>query len=172
MSRYPNLFLTLLLALALIPPFVLKTLRRIEPYPAIILPAVAGKVDVGGKEVSFKRTSLWGKDKETGVWKRIDVKTFLAPIPVHYLNAIAENSFGLNSAEGRTIDLPKGFEIFIKKVTSNEVETGKQWLRQKLAESGYASDELAIASEQVNFDVETGQIITNKRIHEEILRLD
>ena len=172
MNQYPNLFLTLLLAFALLPPFVLKTLRRIEPYPAIILPAVAGKVDVGSKEISFKRTSLWGKDKKTGAWTKIDVETFLAPIPVHYLEAIAKNSFGLNSAEGRIINLPKGFNIFVKKVTLNEVEGGKHWLRQKLVQSGYASDELAIAIEEVDFDTETGQIITNKRVYEEILRLD
>lgn len=52
---------------------------------------------MGGKEISFKRTSLWGKDRQSGAWTMIDVESFLA-LPVHYLNAIAKNSFGLNSA--------------------------------------------------------------------------
>ena len=173
MNQYPNFSLTLLLACILLPPFALTTrYPHLEPYPAIILPSGAFKIDIRAREISSSRTSLWGKDKKNDVWTRIDVKTFLTPIPPNYLYSIARNSFGLNSAKGKIIKLPKGVNILSKKVTPSEVQKAKHWLRQKLVQSGYASDELMITFEQVNFDTETGQIITSKKSHEEILRLD
>ena len=171
MNQYPNFSLTLLLAFTLLPPFALTKLN-LQPYPAIILPSGARKVDVGAREISFNRISLWGKHEKKDIWTRVDVETFLAPIPVHYLPAIARNSFGLNSAKGKIINLPKGVNILSKKVTPSEVQRVKHWLRQKLVQSGYASDELMITFERVNFDIETGKILTSNRSHEEILRLD
>ncbi len=173
MNQYPNLSLTLLLAFILLPPFTLKTLNHnLEPYPAIIFPSGARKIDVGAREISFNRTSLWGKHEKDNTWTRVDVETFLAPIPVHFLPAIARNSLGLKSAEGRIIKLPKEIKILSKKVTSSEVQNAKHWWRQKLVRSGYASDELMITSEKVKFDIKTGKIIRIKRSHEEIFRLD
>ena len=191
MNPYPNLSLTLLLVFILLPPFVLNTLYGglLEPYPAIILPSGSPKADVGLREISFNRTSIWGKQKKDNTWTRVDLETFLAPIPVHYLYAITKNSLGLKSAEGRVIKLegrfsklpkeikilsklPKEIKILSKKVTPSEVKNGKHWWRQKLSQSGYASDELMIISEQVKFDIETGKIIGIKRSNEEIIRLD
>ena len=181
MNHYPNLSLTLLLAFILLPPFALKTLYGdlLEPYPAIILPSGAGKADVGAREISFKKTSLWGKYEKDNTWTRVNVETFLAPIPVHFLYAITRNSLGLKSAEertikleGRIIKLPQEIKILSKKVTPSEVKSAKHWWRQKLGQSGYASDELMITSEQVKFDIETGKIIEIKRSNEEIIRLD
>lgn len=172
MKQYPNLSLTLLLAFILIPPFALKIRKRLEPYPAIILPIGARKVNVGKKEINFNRTSLWGKREKDNTWTRVDVKKFLHPIYVHYWDPISRNSFGLKSTEGRIIKLFKGINILSKKVTPNEVQEAKYWLRQKLVQSGYGSNELMIKFEQVKFDIETGKIITIKRDNEEILRLD
>ena len=172
MNQYPNFSLTLLLACTLLPPFILKTLYHLEPYPAIILPSGAGTLDLGAKEISFNRTSLWGKDEQNDIWLRLDVETFLAPIPVQYLNPLARNSFGLNSPEDKTINLHQGVKLLSKKVTPHEVQRAKHWFRQKLVQSGYASDQLMITFEQVNFDLKTGQLVTSKRSHEEILQLD
>ena len=103
----------------------------------------------------------------------------MAPIPVSYFPAIVRNEFGLKSAEertikleGRIIKLPKEIKILSKKVTPSEVKSAKHWWCQKLGQSGYASDELMITSEQVKFDIETGKIIEIKRSNEEIIRLD
>ncbi len=182
MNQYPNLSLTLLLAFILLPPFALKTLSsRLEPYPAIIFPAGAGKVDVGAREISFRMTSLWGKHEKDNTWTRVDVETFWAPIPTQYFGAIVRNSLGLKSAEEEIIKLPKwgiikppkGIKISInKEVTPSEVQNAKHWWRQKLVQSGYASDELMITIEEVKFDIESGKIIRIKRSHEEIFRLD
>lgn len=172
MNQYPNLWLTSLLALTLIPPFALKfRYPDLEPYPAIILPSGAGKVNVTAKEISFIRDSFWGK-RENDTWTRIDKKAFFEPIPVRYLHPLARDSFGLNSAAGKNVILPKGVSVSTKKVTPSEVQSTKHWLRQRLAQSGYATDELMITFEKVIFDIETGEIISSKRKHEEILRLD
>lgn len=167
MIQYPNLSLTLLLGFILLPPFVLTTRYGIEPYPAIILPSGANKANVSPTQVSFNRTSLWGKHQEKGIWVRVDLETFLEPIPVHYLDPIAVNLFGLKSPNGKIIN---GFNT--KKVTTEEVQSGKQWLRQKLSQFGYASDELMITFDKETFDIGSHKIITSDRKHEEILRLE
>lgn len=171
MNRYPNLSLTLLISLVLFIPFILAK-KVSEPYPAIILPSGATEADVGARHISFNKTSVWGKHRKDNTWVQIDVATFLAPIPVQYFPAIAKNSFGLNSAEGKTIYLPKGVEVSSNKVTPNEVKDAKHWLRQKLVRSGYASNELMITFERVKFDIETGKIVKIERSDEEIIRLD
>jgi hypothetical protein len=167
MMQYPNLSLTLLLGFILLPPFVLTTRYGIEPYPAIILPSGANKANVSPTQVSFNRTSLWGKHKEKGIWVRVDLETFLNPISVNQWNGIAVNSFGLKSPNAKII---KGFNT--KKVTTEEVQSGKQWLRQKLSQFGYASDELMITFDKETFDIAANKIITSNKMHEEILRLD
>ena len=174
MNQYPNLSLTLLLAFILLPPFALKTLKpRLEPYPAIILPSGGGKVDVGARDVSFRRTSFWGKHEKNNTWTKIDLETFWPPLPLQHFGLIVRNSLDLKSEEERIIKLPKGIKILInKEVTPREVQNAKHWWRQKLVQSGYASDELMITSEEVKFDIETGKIIRISRTHEEIFRLD
>lgn len=172
MNQYPNLSLTVLIAFAFFTPFILAK-KFSEPYPAIILPSEAGKIDVSVKNVIANRTSLWSKPNKDDTWVRIDdVETFLEPIPVQYLRAIAKNSFGLNSAKGKIINLPRGVSILSKKVTLNEVKEAKHWLRQKLVQSGYDPKELMITFEKVTFNVETGKIIEINISYEEIVRLD
>jgi len=163
MIQYPNLSLTLLLSLVLLPPFVWTRRYGLEPYPAIILPSGASKASVTKTQVSFNRTSLWGKHKEKGNWIRVDLESFLEPIPIHYLYAIAKNSFGLKSPNRK---IRNGV------ITPEEVQGGKQWLRQKLVQSGYVADALMITIDKETFDVAANKIITSYREHEEILRLD
>ncbi|MDJ0742560.1 MAG: hypothetical protein QNJ32_04255 [Xenococcaceae cyanobacterium MO_167.B27] len=182
MNQYPNCWLTLLLAFILLPPFALKTLsERLEPYPAIILPSGAGKIDVSVREVSFNRTSLWGKHEKNNTWTRISLETFWPPIPRQYFQPIVRNSLSLKLENQKIISPPKEVKERVKeimnkmlsnKVTSSEVDNTKYWWCQKLVQSGYASDEIMIVSEEVKFDIETGKIITIKRSHEEIFRLD
>ena len=179
MNYYPNLSLTLILAGTLVSPFVLKTLHPyLEPYPAILLPSGAGRVSIDEEIVSFGRISLWGKNEDNN-WKRIDIENFLAPMPKHYFSSVVKNSFGLDLATKDIKVLPKEFHssvtkknILKQKVTSGEVKLSKQWLRDKLVQSGYAPDEVMITTEKVNFDRKTAQIIKSKRVYEEILRLD
>lgn len=173
MGQYPNFSLTLLLAFILVPPFALTTLKpHLEPYPALILPSGAVKVKVGAKDISFVRTSLWGKQETDNTWTRIDLETFWTPLPKQYFKPIVRNSLGLKSGKPRIIQLPKGINISRNKVTPSEIQDAKYWWRQKLVQSGYASNELMITVERVKFDIETSKIIKTKRSHEEVFRLD
>jgi hypothetical protein len=173
MNQYPNLRLTLLLAFILLPPFALKTLKpHFEPYPAIILPSGVNRINVGAKDVVFRRTSLWGKPEKNNIWTRIDLETFWPPLPIQYFGSIVKNSLGLKLEEKGIIKRSQRINILRNKVTPREVDNAKRWWRQKLVQSGYSSDEIMITFEEVEFDIKTGKIITIKRIYEEIFRLD
>ena len=178
MNQYPNCSLTLLLTFILLPPFALTTLKpHLEPYPAIILPSGAGKIDVGSKDISFTRIDLWGKREKDNTWTRIDLETFWPPIPQQYFYPIVRNSLGLKLEQDEIIKPTKGIggiinKILSNKITPSEVDDAKRWWRKKLVQSGYDSDEIMITSEKVKFDIETGKIISIKRSHEEIFRLD
>ena len=173
-NKYPNLSLTLLLFCILVPPFALRHRygNGIEPYPAILLPSGASSINFEKSEISFNKINIFGKDRENQVWTKIDSENFLAPVPVHYLKAIVNNSFGLNSIEGKTSYFPLGINIINRKITHSEIEDTKRWLSQKLTAYGYASNEMMVSIEQIVFDVETGKAITSKKTYEEIFRLD
>lgn len=181
-NQYPNCWLTLLLGLILFPPFTLKTLNpRFEPYPAIILPSGAMKTNANAREVSFSKKSIWGKHEKNNTWTKIDLETFLKPIPRYYFSLIVENSLGVKLKNQQIINSPQGFKARLKefinknlnnKVTPSEVNNTKYWWQQQLIQHGYAANEIMIVYEKVKFDVQTGQIISKKRTHETIFRLD
>lgn len=171
-NKHPNLSLTLLLFCILVPPFALRHRYGIEPYPAIILPSSASSINLKKSEIIFNKINIFGKDRENKVWRKIDSENFLVPVPVHYLEAIVKNSFGLNSIEGKTSNLPLGINTINHKITYSEIKDTKQWLSQKLTAYGYASNEMMVSIEQIVFDVETGEAITSKKTYEEIFRLD
>lgn len=172
MNKYPHLSLSLLLFFLLVVPYVLKIRYDLEPYPAIILPAGANKINTSTKEVIFHRTSIWGRHEKDNTWKKVDVEAFLSPIPPHFLHAIIRNSLGLSFNGGRTIYLPKGIEILSKKVTLSEVQEAKNWWSQKLVSFGYASNKIMITRDKVKFNTQTEQIIESERVNEEIIKLD
>lgn len=173
MNQYPNLLLTLLLTCTLIPPYILKIYHpRLEPYPAIILPSGARKVNLGRNDITFNRTSIWAKHEKNDIWTRIDAETFLSPIPPHYLYEIARNSFGLDSSPGKTNNLLQKYNILTNKVTPSEVKEGKRWLSQKLVQSEYKPDKIMITLEQMKFDITTRKITTIKRNDEKVIRLN
>lgn len=173
MKRYFNLWFTLLIAGMLIIPYIL-TLYGVEPYPAIILPSGASRVNIG-QNSTFRRISLWGRDKVDGDWKRVNPRPFLKPIPVSHLKSLARNSFGLNSIDERVkvVTLP-GVRLTVPntKVTSSEIQEAKHWLSQRLIQLGYAPDELMITTDEAVLDTSINKIIRHKRLHEEIIRLD
>ena len=182
MNRYPNFWLTLLLAIILIPPFVLRTLsERLELYPSILLPSGATRIYLGDKNVTFNRISLWGKHEKNNTWKRINLETFWSPFPRQYFFPIVKNSLGLeldNKKITRTSDkflinkvAQTMNKIWSDKITPDEVNDAKDWWRKKLDRSGYAP-ELRITSEKVTYNIETSKIIKIKTSDEKIFRLD
>jgi len=187
MKRYRYSWLTFLLACALVPPFVVRTLYyNLEAFPAVLLPSGAGTVSVGRGEVKFTRVALWGRrDGDSSNWARIEVERFLHPIPVHYLSGIARNSFGLNPAKAKLPSLAarlnsaREFEaaLFLNralraKVTATEVQDGKRWLSRKLSRFGYVPTEMRITSDHLTFAIETGKVVAVETLNEEILALD
>ncbi|MCC0177964.1 hypothetical protein I4641_13350 [Waterburya agarophytonicola K14] len=173
--QYPNLLLTLGLSCLLFPPFLLKMLSAsLEPYPAIILPAGAHQVDLDSTQVNFSRISLWGKQLPDNSWTRIDSEKFLEPIPHEYLTHIVNNSFGLKTSKKEADNaLKKKFiTILNNKITADEIEDTKQWLRNQLTQLNCDSSELMVTEEKIAFDVSTGKIVSLKIINEKLFKLD
>ena len=171
--RYPSLSLTLWLALILIPPFLISSrYRELEPYPAILLPTGATKIQVGQKDVRFIGMNLWGKRKRDQSWTKIDAEKLIDPIPIHFLAPIIGHRFGLELANGHVYKLPRQLSLRTNKVTASEAEQGKQWLRQRLASLGYGPDRIKVSYEEKTFHVETQTATQTKQTHAEIIRLD
>ena len=93
---------TVALAAMLLGPFAVRVLSNTEPYPAILLPSGAGKIAVRGSEATFKHLTLYAHDS-AGHLVPIDPRRLLAPIPTHYLYAIAANDFGQREAPTQPI---------------------------------------------------------------------
>lgn len=175
MNQYPNLLLTLGLAGLLLPPFGLKILASsLEPYPAVILPAGAHQIELDSSKVNFTRTSLWGKKLSDNSWVRIDSEKLLDPIPNEYLGHIVNNSFGLESKVSKTNSTLKRkiTAILRSKITANEIEDTKNWLRHKLAKFNCSVKELMVAEEKIIFDVNIGKTVSLEIIDEKIFELD
>ena len=123
MKSFPYSWLSFIMVIALVVPFGLKKKSSyLEPYPAIIFPAGAGKINLNQSNITFNQSRLWGK-KPDGSWKQVRLKQFFSPIPIHYKGYIAGNSFGLKPRPQKWYGTPFGKLSLPKKVTSDDIHS-------------------------------------------------
>jgi hypothetical protein len=154
---------TVILVLLLVVPFVLRTLSSsAEPYPAVLLPAGPGQVPVSHGTAGFSVRSIVGR-RPTGSEAVLDPVTFLAPIPVHYLYALADGQFGQDAGGDRTISsgrLGITFSVPRAQPTASSKAEARDWLRSKLSAAGLAPDTLIIRDEWVTVQLRSGRELT------------
>ena len=166
---------TVLLAVCLFTPFGLRTLStRLEPYPAVLLPAGATRVRLNQSEVSFSRTTLTCRGRD-GNWQPLDVTRLLSPIPPWYLHDIVSNEFGLKSTpyEGvslqwvsRVITLPRHTP------SDEELQATRRWLALRLAATPDCQPAIRIAVERTTVGVPSGHVAQHAVVYESIHELD
>jgi hypothetical protein len=168
--KCPNLLYTGLLATFLIVPFLLRV-GPIEPYPAVLLPSGAGKVNATGKQIDSDRTAIYGRLADHDAWIRLPPSEFLHPVPVQYFPTLAQRYFGLIPTPHYILKLG-----FIKidtqpKISDEDVKRAKQWLRQRLTETGFDDSVLRITQEIVTFRRSDGAEMATRYQDDKILDL-
>lgn len=150
--KYPNTIYTVLLLLTLVVPFAIAFVApTLEPYPAVLLPSGAGKINTTGDQLDLSRTSLYGKALGSGSWTRLSPPQFLHPIPAEFFPPLAQRCFGLQPVEPTPYRTRVGIVVTIspRKVDEKEIARAKEWLRTRLKESGCEDSLLRISQEVV-----------------------
>lgn len=130
------LILTVVLFALLIPPFIIKLKNRnLEIFPSIIMPSGAGLI-YKDELITFAAYELYAK--QNGVLKKVEIKSFLAPIPEWYINHIAQSDFGFDSVSNEiTITkFPITFRNF-NRFVSSELPNVKTFYKKKLQKIGF-----------------------------------
>lgn len=168
--KYPNVLYTSLLATVLIVPFLIRA-GPTEPYPAVLLPSGAGKVNATGELTDSDRTAIYAKSPGHDAWIRLSPAEFLHPVPVQYFPTLAQRYFGLLPTPHQILKL--GFLAIDTqpKISDEEIKSAKQWLRQRLTETGYDDSVLRVTEETVTFRRSDGAEMATRYQDDKILDL-
>ena len=160
-----NALQLLLLSLALLGPYLLRSTRPyLEPYPAVLFPAGAGKMQSGDVELVFRRTELAAVDKQ-GEVHPIDPHEFFTPIPIRYWPYIARRRFGVDPLmAGPRLEKSIGtwsiaFDPIPGDSKGRRAEVA-QWMKERLASLGREDDHaVRVTWVEVAVSRETGDLI-------------
>lgn len=169
-----SLKFTTFLSIVLFVPFVMKTANsQLEPYPALLLPAGAGKLNLEEKIIKVNTIAIYGYDLQ-GKLQKIDSQEFLAPIPRHYLYAIVDNEFGLST---KTIDeiwlrgLGEKIERKRKPISPENQKLAKFWLSKRLSILGLSTSSILLRDEIKTLEINSGKELSREINNEKIISL-
>jgi hypothetical protein len=173
-----SLRFTIVLLAILLVPFLLRHRygSTLEPYPAILLPAVATKDKVAETQFNASYKVLYGQ-REDGTWRRVDERLLLYPIPVQYEGVILSRAFGLKPPEpagraGIRNVLGRLGILRYKRLTGEDQAETKRWVKEKLREQGFTRPVIKIAQREEVVAVPGGEILSAKNTDENIIYLD
>jgi len=151
--KYPNTFYTAALSAFLVVPFAIRFLAPVmEPYPAVLLPAGAGKIKTAENQLDFEQTAIYGKAAGRDEWTRLVPSQFLDPIPPEFFPPLAQRYFGLSPRESGQSWTRLGFVTTDgRKIREDDVKNAKAWFRARLNASGCDDKLLRITEEIVTF---------------------
>ena len=144
---------TLIILSLLLIPLVLKAFIA-EPYPAIILPSGASRIQTTEEFTTFSRIRFFAED-QAGTRSEVSTEQLIHPIPPQYIYALLGHRFGLESGTGD----PAG-----GKERQQQVQ---QWLADNV---GGEAEAIIISREFVERNRRTGELSVRKR-NEETVRL-
>jgi hypothetical protein len=173
---------TVLIILALIIPFLLKTIG-LEPFPAVQLPAWGITVKEINGQIKLDYSVLFGLDS-AGYWKEIDQKKLVHPIPVHYSSYIINSNFGKDKAAlrstsrrykilKRTPYFKKYYHTFLnrQKLDSIDLIERKLWLQERLKGQGLRTTYLKVAVYTKIVSTKSKKTTANILKHEKLIEL-
>jgi hypothetical protein len=164
---------TLAIGLALAIPFALRSATTVEPYPAVLFPAGAGKVSLDRGAVIVPLLSIKGRDGQ-GVPRELPAEKLLAPIPVQYLWSLAARDFGQAPPTPLTLALKKGGPERTFSRPAPDAASRREarlWLADRL-HAAQLQGPLLIDLDEVAFDRATGRELSRKRVSERHVSLD
>lgn len=156
---------TIFLLAALFLPFSMKTAHsKLEPYPAIILPSGAGKLNLQEGVIKVNNLAIYGYDFQ-GKLQKIDAKKLLDPIPNQYLYAVVDNEFGLSTKitdEVLLRGLDKKIEIKRKVPNSKDRRLAQVWLAGKLSDLRLSNSSIIVRYELRQLEINTGREVSKE----------
>ncbi|KAA3438471.1 hypothetical protein [Rufibacter hautae] len=165
---------TFFLFLILFFPFILRIkTQHLEPYPALLLPSGATKLELMSDTLEVNSTELYGLTPN-GTLKEVNPVRFFFPIPVQYMNPILLNDFGrvnpLENDKGGLVQLLKKFKVLRDKIIdANDEEELSKWLDSKLVEQGFTPGFLKAFKTTSTFSVKANRLLSKKLSNEKII---
>jgi hypothetical protein len=172
--KYPNILYTALLSTLLVVPYALYALApALQPYPALLIPGGAGRINTAGDQMELERTSIYGRVAGFDAWTRLSPPKFLSPIPAEFFPMLVERNFGLSPVRPIAIRSRVGAVITIQphKVGEDELKKAKQWLRARLQASGCDANVIRITQEVVTFRRSDGVEIAVRSENDKVFEL-
>jgi hypothetical protein len=165
------LVFTVALAILLIVPLVTRVLTNTEPYPAILLPSGATKIAVRARAATFDHVALYAGDSY-GRFEAIDARTFLAPIPVQYLEGITATDFGQTDTTTKRFLIRRvgAYAISRRVASEKDRRIARDWLRDRVRLADTTADHLVTRVERTTLDLDNDQERTTP-LHETAISL-
>lgn len=140
---------TLLILLCLLVPEILRLISgALEPYPAVLLPAGAGKLRLPGGRLKMKHVLI--EAEREGVWREVDRAALLDPLPVHYFGEVVRGEFGFHDRKWRGTTPPP------PAASPEQLQQTKDWLRARLRQLGFSDRRLRVVEESYWLELATG----------------
>ncbi|HKY40419.1 MAG TPA: hypothetical protein VJN18_31010 [Polyangiaceae bacterium] len=156
---------TLGFALCLVLPEIPRALSgSLEPYPAVLLPAGAGKVRLPGGRATMKHVLV--EAERDGGWYEVDRAELLAPLPVHYFGEVVRGKFGFHDRKWHGLTAPP------PAASPAQLRETKTWLRQRLSRMGFGEHRLRVVEQSYVLEVPSGKRHSVERKKVTVYELD
>lgn len=149
-GKFKNIIFFIFLLIVLGIPYALRIIDyRMEIYPSVVLPFGA-TLARPGDEMRVKIYEIYGYS-EDGKLKKLDKARFLQHIRVGYFDFLYEDRFGLKATGGHHFTTNRlGIAVSMEnKVSEEDKEDTKVWLKERLREQGFNDSVLILKKTQV-----------------------
>lgn len=156
LTRYRYTFVTAAFLLLTMPPFLLTTYRgRLEPYPALLLPASAYVTQREDDSFVYQRRELLARPVAADTFATVPLDRVFSRVRATRMEATMRRAFGLDGE----------FSEAQKRKT-------RAWLRRRLHENGYAADSLYVRRSRTRVNVRNRGVTQDSVLDERLFRLD
>lgn len=158
-KRYKNISIFVVVSLFLLIPFgVIKTMGAdYEVFPAAIFPGGAGRKHIG-QEIELASMDLYGKDRDTNQYVKLNKRSFLKKIYIHHMIYFITPDYlgAINYSNDKNIYNP-----YSKYATPEDIEQTKEWIRKGLREQNCKDSTLLVKFTDLKLDKENRELISN-----------
>lgn len=164
------------LSIALLLPFVMREFD-LEPYPAVLFPVGARKIDLKEQILRSAKLELFSLDSD-GHEHRLPPGKFLHPIPTQYMSSLASPSkkFGLDTEKDVRQTSFGSWQLtanFSRASTIQEKREVIRWLTARLHAVGRPLDRtIVVRNTVVRIDTATGDEIDSEISFQYEIHLD
>ena len=160
--------------LLVVPYGIMILSKKLEPYPAVILPDGSSKVEYNDEYIRYSKIELIGMEAVSGTPRAVNSSLFLYPIPSNRIYGFVNNNFNIDDVRRDTFRFRRDLLspiISIKHYQDIESRDLNEWYRAKLITQGFKDTEFIFQEELITIDRETSEIIDSILSRREIFKL-